>query len=126
MQLGFNTLGAISPSRQSGRVATPAQALASIIEQGVLTERLGLSAFSVGEHHGDPAFVTSSPTVLLAAIAAQTEKIRLMTGVTLLPLLDPVRVAEDYATLDHVSGGRAGSFAGKGNFQRLLGCWQAE
>ena len=123
MQLGFNTLGAISPSRQSGRVASPAQSLASIIEQGVLTERLGLSAFSVGEHHGDPAFVTSSPPVLLAAIAAQTEKIRLMTGVTLLPLLDPVRVAEDYATLDHVSGGRAGIVAGKGNFanaSRLL------
>ena len=101
----------------------PTQALASIIEQGVLTERLGMSAFSVGEHHGDATFVTSSPPVLLAAIAAQTERIRLMTGVTLLPLLDPVRVAEDYGTLDQISGGRAGIVAGKGNFanaSRLL------
>jgi alkanesulfonate monooxygenase SsuD/methylene tetrahydromethanopterin reductase-like flavin-dependent oxidoreductase (luciferase family) len=123
MKLGFNTLGHVQTSRSTGRAASPAETLESIIEQGVLTEKLGLSAFSIGEHHGDPAFVTSSPPVLLATIAARTESIRLMTGVTLLPLLDPVRVAEDYATLDHVSHGRADIVAGKGNFSnasRLL------
>jgi alkanesulfonate monooxygenase SsuD/methylene tetrahydromethanopterin reductase-like flavin-dependent oxidoreductase (luciferase family) len=123
MQVGFNTLGFLSQSRISGRTPTAAEMLESIVEQGVLTERLGLSAFAVGEHHGDTMFATSSPPVLLAAIAAKTEKIRLMTGVTLIPLLDPVRVAEDYATLDHVSRGRVEIVAGKGNFanaSRLL------
>jgi alkanesulfonate monooxygenase SsuD/methylene tetrahydromethanopterin reductase-like flavin-dependent oxidoreductase (luciferase family) len=123
MELGFNTLGHVTPSRITGTTPTPARVLESIVEQGVLTERLGFSAFSLGEHHGDPHFVTASPPVLLAAIAAQTQRIRLMTGVTLLPLQDPVRVAEDFATLDQVSGGRAGIVAGKGNFanaSRLL------
>lgn len=123
MDLGFNTLGGLSADRSTGITPTPEERLSSIIAQGVLTEELGFSAFSVGEHHGDPTFVTSAPPVILAAIAAQTQRIRLMTGVTLLPLLDPVRVAEDYATLDVLSRGRVDIVAGKGNFanaSRLL------
>jgi len=123
VQLGFNTLGGISADRTSGQVPTEVERLRSIVAQAVLTEELGLSAFSVGEHHGDTTFVTSAPPIILAAIAASTQRIRLMTGVTLLPLLDPVRVAEDYATLDVLSGGRVDVVAGKGNFanaSRLL------
>jgi alkanesulfonate monooxygenase SsuD/methylene tetrahydromethanopterin reductase-like flavin-dependent oxidoreductase (luciferase family) len=116
MQLGINTLGGIHHDRSTGLEPTPHERLRSVIEQGVLAERFGFSAFSVGEHHGDRGFVTSAPPVILAAIAAQTENIRLMTGVTLLPLLDPVRVAEDYTTLDVISGGRVEIVAGKGNF----------
>lgn len=123
MELGINTLGGVSTDRRTGVTPTEHERLASIIDQGVLAERLDFEAFSVGEHHGDPRFVTSAPPVILAAIAAQTERLRLMTGVTLLPLLDPVRVAEDYATLDVISGGRVEIVAGKGNFasaSRLL------
>ncbi|WP_261558912.1 LLM class flavin-dependent oxidoreductase [Frankia tisae] len=123
MELGINTLGGVSTDRHTGTTPTEHERLASIVTQGVLAERLGFEAFSVGEHHGDPHFVTSAPPVILAAIAAQTERLRLMTGVTLLPLLDPVRVAEDYATLDVLSGGRVEIVAGKGNFanaSRLL------
>jgi alkanesulfonate monooxygenase SsuD/methylene tetrahydromethanopterin reductase-like flavin-dependent oxidoreductase (luciferase family) len=123
MKLGINTLGGISGDRSTGAVPTAHERLRSIVAQGILAEQLGFSAFSVGEHHGDPKFVTSSPPVILAAIAGQTEQIRLMTGVTLLPLLDPVRVAEDYATVDVISNGRVEIIAGKGNFanaSRLL------
>ncbi|EIV91776.1 LLM class flavin-dependent oxidoreductase [Frankia sp. QA3] len=123
MELGINTLGGVSADRRTGATPTEHERLASIVAQGVLAERLGFEAFSVGEHHGDRHFVTSAPPVILAAIAAQTERVRLMTGVTLLPLLDPVRVAEDYATLDVISGGRVEIVAGKGNFasaSRLL------
>ncbi|MCW2523109.1 MAG: hypothetical protein JWO63_1444 [Frankiales bacterium] len=123
MQLGINTLGGVAADRSTGVTPTEHERLRSIVEQGVLAEELGFSMFSVGEHHGDTKFVTSSPPVILAAIAARTQNLRLMTGVTLLPLLDPVRVAEDYATLDVISNGRVEIVAGKGNFanaSRLL------
>jgi alkanesulfonate monooxygenase SsuD/methylene tetrahydromethanopterin reductase-like flavin-dependent oxidoreductase (luciferase family) len=77
-------------------------------------EELGFDGFAVGERHHVP-FLSSSPPVVLSHIAALTSKIRLFTGVTLLPVLDPVRVAEDYATIDHLSGGRVGLIIGKGN-----------
>lgn len=123
MRLGFNTLGRLSADTPTDDPRWVTERLDGIVEQGVLAERLGFDAFSIGEHHGDPTFVTSAPPVILAAIAARTQRIRLMTGVTLLPLLDPVRVAEDYATADHLSHGRIEIVAGKGNFaaaSRLL------
>ncbi len=123
MELGVNTLGGVSADRSTGRKPTEHERLRSIVSQAVLSEELGFSAFSVGEHHGDTTFVTSAPPVILAAIAASTQRIRLMTGVTLIPLLDPIRVAEDYSTLDVLSNGRVDIVAGKGNFanaSRLL------
>jgi alkanesulfonate monooxygenase SsuD/methylene tetrahydromethanopterin reductase-like flavin-dependent oxidoreductase (luciferase family) len=123
MELGINTLGGVSADRTTGVTPSEHERLRSVVEQGVLAEELGFAAFSVGEHHGDTTFVTSAPPVILAAIAARTQRIRLMTGVTLLPLLDPVRVAEDYSTVDVISGGRVAIVAGKGNFanaSRLL------
>ncbi|MDM7831660.1 LLM class flavin-dependent oxidoreductase [Cellulomonas edaphi] len=92
----------------------PSTRLERVVETAVLAEELGLDSFAVGERHaGD--FLSSSPTVLLGALAQATDRILLSTGVTVLSLLDPVRVAEDYATVDQLSRGRLEIVIGKGN-----------
>ncbi|WP_406462737.1 LLM class flavin-dependent oxidoreductase [Streptomyces sp. NBC_01622] len=85
-----------------------------VLENAVLAEELGFDGFGVGERHERP-FISSSPTVVLSHLAALTRRIRLFTAVTTLSLLDPVRAYEDYATLDHLSGGRLDLIIGKGN-----------
>ncbi|MFI8193421.1 LLM class flavin-dependent oxidoreductase [Streptomyces sp. NPDC085946] len=85
-----------------------------VLDNALLAEELGFDGFGVGERHERP-FLSSSPTVVLSHIAALTERIRLFTAVTTLSLLDPVRAYEDYATLDHLSGGRLDLIIGKGN-----------
>lgn len=103
-----------TPSLADGRQPTTTERLATVVENAELFEQLGFDGFAVGERHHAP-FISSSPPVLLSHIAARTARIRLFTGVTLLSLLDPVRVAEDYATLDHLAGGRLELIVGKGN-----------
>ncbi|BFH64991.1 LLM class flavin-dependent oxidoreductase [Paenibacillus azoreducens] len=105
------------PNAVTGESWTAQQKFRNVIRQAVLAERLGFDAYGVGERHGAP-FLSSSPPVVLTAIAAQTSRIRLLTTVTVLSVLDPVRVAEDYATLDHLSGGRLEMIIGKGNDPR--------
>ncbi|XVQ06681.1 LLM class flavin-dependent oxidoreductase [Spirillospora sp. CA-255316] len=83
------------------------------VATAVRMEELGFDGFGVGERHHWP-FLSSAPPVVLAHVAALTTRIRLFTGVTLLSMLDPVRVAEDYATVDHLSGGRLELIVGKG------------
>ncbi len=85
-----------------------------VIGNALLAEELGFDGFGVGERHERP-FISSSPPVVLSHIAALTSRIRLFTAVTTLSLLDPVRAYEDYATLDHLSGGRLELIIGKGN-----------
>ncbi|MBB5778802.1 LLM class flavin-dependent oxidoreductase [Nonomuraea jabiensis] len=85
-----------------------------VVANAVLAEELGFDGFGVGERHERP-FISSSPPVVLSHIAARTSHIRLFTAVTTLSLLDPVRAYEDYATLDHLSGGRLELIIGKGN-----------
>ncbi|GAA4820360.1 LLM class flavin-dependent oxidoreductase [Streptomyces ziwulingensis] len=85
-----------------------------VIDNALLAEELGFDGFGVGERHERP-FISSSPPVVLSHIAALTSRIRLFTAVTTLSLLDPVRAYEDYATLDHLSGGRLDLIIGKGN-----------
>ena len=85
-----------------------------VIGNARLAEELGFDGFGVGERHERP-FISSSPPVVLSHIAALTSRIRLFTAVTTLSLLDPVRAYEDYATLDHLSGGRLELIIGKGN-----------
>lgn len=99
-----------------GHSAAPSEhdRLTQVIENAVLFEELGFDGYSVGERHHHP-FLSSSPPVILSHIAARTSRIKLFTGVTLLSVLDPVRVAEDYATLDHLSNGRLELIVGKGN-----------
>lgn len=98
----------------TGRLVSPAERLDQVIETARRAERLGYDAFAVGERHAG-RFLSSSPTVLLGAIAASTSTIRLQTGVTVLSVLDPVRVAEDYATIDQLARGRLEITIGKGN-----------
>lgn len=102
------------PDPITGRQVSPADRFAETVEQAVRAEEWGLDVVAVGERHAGH-FISSSPTVLLAAIAARTTRIRLNSGVTVLSVLDPVRVAEDYATIDQLSRGRLDITIGKGN-----------
>jgi probable LLM family oxidoreductase len=99
----------------TGHLVSPEQRLRDLIETAVLADEVGLDLFGVGEHHR-PDFVASAPAVILAAIAARTKRIRLTSAVTVLSSDDPVRVFQDFATLDLISGGRAEIMAGRGSF----------
>ncbi|MEU9116347.1 LLM class flavin-dependent oxidoreductase [Streptomyces sp. NPDC048483] len=114
MRFGVMTLIDNVPDALSGRLLSPSERLREVVELAVLAEELGYDAFGVGERHGPP-FLSSSPPAVLGAIAARTHRIRLFTTVTVLSTLDPVRVAEDYATVDQLSGGRLELTIGKGN-----------
>lgn len=105
------------PNGVTGESLTQQQLFQKVLNQAVFAEKIGFDGYGVGERHGEP-FLSSSPTVILGAIAAKTSTIRLLTTVTVLSILDPVRVAEDYATLDHLSGGRLEMIIGKGNDPR--------
>jgi probable LLM family oxidoreductase len=94
---------------------SPEQRLKNLLEEARLAEEVGLDVFGVGEHHRED-FAVAAPAVALAAIAAQTERIRLTSAVTVLSSDDPVRVFEEFATLDLLSGGRAEIMAGRGSF----------
>jgi probable LLM family oxidoreductase len=94
---------------------SPQQRMRELIEEAELAEQLGLDVFAVGEHHRAD-FLISSPAVALAAIAARTERIRLSSAVTVLSSDDPVRVFQQFAELDLISGGRAEIMAGRGSF----------
>ena len=109
MEIGLATFVDLS-SGVSGE-----QRMRELLEEAELADQLGLDLFAVGEHHR-PDFVVSSPAVVLAAIAARTENIRLSSAVTVLSSDDPVRVFQQFAELDLISGGRAEIMAGRGSF----------
>lgn len=115
MELGLTTFVELTPDPRTGRTITPEQRLRDILEEAELAEQVGLDVFGVGEHHR-PDFVASAPAVVLAAIAARTRRIRLSTAVTVLSSADPVRVFQEFATIDLLSGGRAEIMAGRGSF----------
>ena len=108
------TLIVHAPDPVTGRSAPTTERFRQVIDNALLAEELGFDGFGVGERHERP-FISSSPPVVLSHIAALTSRIRLFTAVTTLSLLDPVRAYEDYATLDHLSGGRLELIIGKGN-----------
>jgi probable LLM family oxidoreductase len=91
------------------------QRVRELMKEVELADRAGVDAFGIGEHHR-PEYIASSPAVLLAAAAARTERIRLMSAVTVLSSADPVRVFQDFATLDLISQGRAEIIVGRGSF----------
>lgn len=114
MELGLYTFGETDPrTTHDPRVA--ARRVQDLIEEIVLADQVGLDVFGVGEHHR-PDYVVSSPAVVLAAAAARTSRIRLTSAVTVLSSDDPVRVFQDFATLDLISNGRAEITAGRGSF----------
>lgn len=102
------------PHPVTGEAVPPSDRLNRVVETAVLAEELGFDSFAVGERHAGEV-LSSAPTVILGAIAARTERILLSTGVTVLSLLDPIRVAEDLATVDQLSRGRLEIVIGKGN-----------
>lgn len=106
VEIGVTSLSDRQPRTVDGRRVSEADRMAQIVELGVRTEAAGLDLFGVGEHHS-PDFVVSSPVPVLAAVAARTERIRLTSAVTVLGVHDPVRVQQDFATLDLISRGRA-------------------
>ena len=108
------TLIPYAPDPVTGIQPSTTDRLRSVVDNAVLAEELGFDGYGVGERHERP-FLSSSPPVVLSHIAARTSTIRLFTTVTTLSLLDPVRAFEDYATLDHLSGGRLEIMIGKGN-----------
>jgi probable LLM family oxidoreductase len=99
----------------TGEIGSPAQRLHNLIETIELADQVGLDVFGVGEHHR-PDFLASAPVVILGAAATRTKTIRLSTAVTVLSSDDPVRVFQDFATLDLLSNGRAEIMAGRGSF----------
>ena len=109
MELGLATFADLS----SG--LSPEQRMKDLIEEAVLADQLGLDVFAIGEHHR-PDFLVSAPAIVLAAIAVKTERIRLSSAVTVLSSDDPVRVFQQFAELDLLSGGRAEIMAGRGSF----------
>jgi probable LLM family oxidoreductase len=114
LEFGLDTFGDITRDTD-GRLLTAAQTIRNIVDQAELADRVGIDFFGVGEHHR-AEFAVSAPEMVLAAIAARTERIRLGTAVTVLSSDDPVRVYERFATLDALSGGRAEAVLGRGSF----------
>src|SRR5215210_4651656 len=115
MELGVYTFAELTPDPSTGRTVTAQQRLRDLIEEIELADQVGLDVFGVGEHHR-PDFAVSAPAVVLAAAAARTQRIRVSSAVTVLSSDDPVRVFQEFATLDLLSGGRAEIMAGRGSF----------
>src|SRR4051794_33756209 len=109
MELGLATFADLAPG------ADPQQRMRELLEEARLADELGLDVFAIGEHHR-PDYLISSPATALAAVAAITERIRLSSAVTVLSSDDPVRVFQQFAEVDLISGGRAEIMAGRGSF----------
>jgi putative FMN-dependent luciferase-like monooxygenase len=114
MQFGVFTVGDVTPDPTTGRAPTEAERIQSMVAIALKAEEVGLDVFATGEHH-NPPFVPSSPTTLLGFIAARTERLLLSTATTLITTNDPVKIAEDYAMLQHLAGGRVDVMLGRGN-----------
>src|SRR5690606_10960714 len=115
MELGIYTFVENTPDPATGKILDPAERVRNLMEEIELADEVGLDVFGIGEHHR-PDYISSAPAVLLAAAAARTKRIRLTSAVTVLSSDDPVRVFQDFATLDLLSGGRAEIMAGRGSF----------
>jgi len=116
MELGLTTFAETIPSAGSSDISVDhGVRLRQVIEEAVLADRIGLDIYAIGEHHR-PDFAASAPAVVLAAIAARTDRIRLAPAVTVLSSDDPVRVFQQFSTLDLISEGRAELLVGRGSF----------
>jgi alkanesulfonate monooxygenase SsuD/methylene tetrahydromethanopterin reductase-like flavin-dependent oxidoreductase (luciferase family) len=115
MELGLYTFGDITPDPATGRAIGAQQRYAEVLAAAKLAEEAGFDVFGIGEHHRLDLPI-ASPAAFMAAIAAATKRIRLTSAVTILTTLDPVRVFQDFATVDLLSGGRAEIIAGRGAY----------
>ncbi|WP_432521935.1 LLM class flavin-dependent oxidoreductase [Kineococcus sp. SYSU DK006] len=114
MQFGIFTVGDVTPDPTTGRTPTEAERIRAMTTIAEHAEQVGLDVFATGEHHNRP-FVPSSPTTMLGYLAGRTSRLLLSTSTTLITTNDPVKIAEDFAMLQHLSGGRTDLMLGRGN-----------
>jgi probable LLM family oxidoreductase len=115
VEIGVDSFAAAISDPATGETLSAAQRLRDLLAEMELADRVGLDVFGIGEHHR-AEFLDSAPAVILAAAAARTKNIRLTSAVTVLSAADPVRVFQEFATLDLISQGRAEIVAGRGSF----------
>jgi probable LLM family oxidoreductase len=115
MQIGLDSFAAIASDPATGVTLGPEQQISDLLTEIEHADQVGLDVFGIGEHHRSE-FLDSAPTIILAAAAARTKRIRLTSAVTVLSAADPVRVFQNFATLDLISNGRAEIVAGRGSF----------
>src|ERR1700723_2329793 len=115
MQIGIDSFAAAISDPVTGETLTPSERLRRLLDEIELADKVGLDVFGIGEHHR-PEFLDSAPPIILAAAATRTKNIRLTSAVTVLSAADPVRVFQEFATLDLISNGRAEIVAGRGSF----------
>lgn len=115
MELGISSFGEVVPDGRAGKAVNAHQRTQELLEEIKLADEVGLDIFTLGEHHR-PDFIISAPEVVLAAAATLTKNIRLSSSVTVLSSADPVRIFQNFATLDLISNGRAEIMAGRGSF----------
>jgi putative FMN-dependent luciferase-like monooxygenase len=114
MQFGVFSVGDVTTDPTTGRTPTEEERIQAMLAIALKAEEIGLDVFATGEHH-NPPFVPSSPTTTLGFLAAKTKRLILSTATTLITTNDPVKVAEDYATLQHLADGRVDLMLGRGN-----------
>src|ERR1700722_17780624 len=115
MEIGIDSFAATLSSNEKSHAVNSVQSMAELLERMEHADKMGLDVFGIGEHHRKE-FLDSAPTVILAAAAARTKRIRLTSAVTVLSAADPVRVFQNFSTLDLVSNGRAEMVVGRGSF----------
>jgi probable LLM family oxidoreductase len=115
MQIGIDSFAASIADPETGVKIDPSLRMRNLVDEIALADQVGLDVFGVGEHHREE-FLDAAPTMILAAGAARTKRIRLSSAVTVLSAADPVRVFQEFATLDLISGGRAEMVVGRGSF----------
>src|SRR5271155_3121485 len=115
MQIGVDSFAAAISDPATGLTISPVQRMQNLLEEIELADQVGLDVFGIGEHHR-AEFLDSAPVVILSAAATRTKNIRLTSAVTVLSAADPVRVFQEFATLDLISNGRAEIVAGRGSF----------
>src|SRR4051794_38891736 len=115
MELGLYTFAETTPNASGTGTTSAETRMRELVEEAELAEQVGLDVFGIGEHHR-PDYIVSSPAVVLGAIASRTSRIRLTSAVTVLSSDDPVRVFQQFSTLDLLSAGRAEIMAGRGSF----------
>ncbi len=115
MEIGLTTFVETTPDVETNQVKSHAERIREVVEEIVLADEVGLDVYGVGEHHRSD-YAASAPAIILAAAAARTRNIRLSSAVTVLSSDDPVRVFQDFSTIDAISNGRAEIMAGRGSF----------
>ena len=115
MEIGIDSFAAILPDPATGKLPSATDRMADLLEEVEVADRVGLDVFGIGEHHR-AEFLDSAPAIILAAAAARTKTIRLTSAVTVLSAADPVRVFQEFATLDLIAKGRAEIVVGRGSF----------